>query len=162
MPKKKPVKREFSAGGVVYKKENNKVFWLVIQPKGGKRFYDKIRWQLPKGWIDEGEKSEEAALREVEEEGGVKAKSIEKIDSIRIFFRDVYRGKPKQLVTKVITFFLMEYQEDAKDGPGWETKDIAWLPFKEAHEKLTFKREKEILEKAKRILEEKERQQRLL
>lgn len=154
MPKKKTVKREYSAGGVVFKKEGKKILWLMVQPNGGTRPYDQIRWQLPKGWVDEGEKVEEAALREVKEEGGIKAQLIEKIDSVQIFFRDTYQGDPKQLVTKTITFYLMEYQGETKEGPGWETKAVVWLPYEKAHRQLTFDSEKKILEKAKKILEE--------
>ncbi len=45
------MKRQFSAGGVVYKKENDQTFWLLIQPKGTDY------WQFPKGLIEEGESS---------------------------------------------------------------------------------------------------------
>jgi 8-oxo-dGTP pyrophosphatase MutT (NUDIX family) len=151
--KKTSVVRQFSAGGAVFKKEDGKILWLLVQPKRGDDFHNQIRWQLPKGWLKEREKSEEAALREVEEEGGVKAEIIDKIDTIKIFFKNTFEGKPKETVLKTITFFLMEYKEDIKEGFGWETQEVAWLPFDQAKEKLTFKSEKEILEKAQKILE---------
>ena len=43
-----------------------------------------------------------------------------------------------------------------------EIEKIGWLPYKEAHEKLTFDSDKRILEKGKKILEAKEKQQRLV
>lgn len=69
-------KREFSAGGVVFrtfKIQNSKceVKWLVGKHSG----YHK--WVLPKGLIESGEKSQEAALREVKEEMGVQARIVE-------------------------------------------------------------------------------------
>lgn len=145
--------RQFSAGGVVFKKQDNQILWLLIQPKRKDEFCSQVRWQLPKGWIEQGEKTEEAALREVEEEGGVKAKIIEKIDAIKIFFKNIFEGKPQETVLKTITYYLMEYQEDVPDGFGWETQEVVWLPYDQAKEKLTFKSERKILEKAKKLLE---------
>ena len=59
------MKTEFSAGGVVYRKLNDKVEFLVVQHSGHHR------WVLPKGWIDPGETKEQTAIREVKEEAGV-------------------------------------------------------------------------------------------
>lgn len=151
--KKSTFQRQFSAGGAVYKKEGDNVLWLLVQPRGGEKFYDEIRWQLPKGWLEIGEKSEEAAVREVAEEGGVEAKIIGKIDTIKIFFKNTFEGRPKETVLKTIAFFLMEYQKDTPEGFGSETQEIIWTPFKEAIKKLTFKSEKEILKKADELLE---------
>ena len=158
--------REYSAGGVVYRKSqipnpksqipllrrgfggqaNSKfqIRWLLIKPKG------KERWQLPKGLIDKGESAEEAALREVKEEGGVEAKIIKKIDTIKIFFHYNFPGAPEDLVFKTITFFLMEYLQDTKEGPDYEVEidKVVWLPFSEAYKRLTFPSEKKILKKA--------------
>lgn len=163
MAKKKPIKREFSAGGVVYKKVKEqesrrvKILWLLYKPAGRRKFYQK-GWRFPKGWIDEGETSQEAALREVEEEGGVKAEIIDKIDRVQYFFYN----EQKEKVLKSIAFYLMKWLADVKNGPGWETEKIEWLPFNEAHQKLAFDSEKKALKRAKKILEEKERQQSLL
>jgi len=152
MKNEKLIKREFSAGGAVFKKDKKQTLWLLVQPKGGDEFHKEIRWQLPKGWLEEGEKSEEAALREVEEEGGVKAEVISKIDTIKIFFKNTFEGKPEEKVFKTITFFLMEYKSDSPGGFGEETEQVLWLPYDQAKEKLTFKSEKEILEKAQKLL----------
>ena len=150
------MKRQFSAGGAVYKKEKNRILWLLVRPKGGAKYYQEIRWQLPKGWLEEGEKSEEAARREVREEGGVEAVVIGKIVTIKIFFKNVFEEKPEETVLKTVTFFLMEYRQEQKEGFGSEIEEVAWFPFEEAKEKLTFKSEKQVLEKAKKLLEERE------
>ena len=68
------IKNETSAGGIVFKKEKNKTLWLICQHSYHKG------WVFPKGLIGdkkENEDMKEAALREVEEEGGVKAKIID-------------------------------------------------------------------------------------
>lgn len=158
MTKKKPVKREFSAGGVVFKKEKKKTLWLIIQPEIKDEPRRQKRWQLPKGWIDEGETGSQAALREVKEEGGVEAEIIEKIGRINIFFYD----QEKQKVLKNIVFFLMKYQKGSIRNHSWETKEAIWLPFQAASKRLTFDSEKKILKKAKELLEEKEKQPKLI
>jgi len=81
------MKREFSAGGVVFKREKEKILWLVRRAAGGENYRGNLGWTLPKGWIDDrdsgknpgpkaaGEEraTEEdlqaAAVREVEEKG---------------------------------------------------------------------------------------------
>jgi 8-oxo-dGTP pyrophosphatase MutT (NUDIX family) len=155
------LKREFSAGGAVFRKlktknEKLKTEWLLIRPSGKKR------WQLPKGLIDEGESSRKAALREVREEGGAETEVLEKIDTIKIFFHYHYEGAPKELVLKTITFYLMRYLKDTKEGPDFEVEKVSWLPFEEAYKTLTFTSEKKVLKKAEKILEARERQPVLL
>jgi len=140
--KKSKVKREFSAGGVVFRREPEGILWLVVKPKGSEQ------WRFPKGRIEKSESSVQASLREVKEEGGVEARILDKIGNIKYFF--VQDG---QKIFKTVTFYLMEYIQEAQGGLCWETEEIAWLPLKEAKERLAFKSEKEILEKAQLILD---------
>lgn len=142
------VKREFSAGGVVCKKVDGEIFWLIIKPKQTGDFY-KAGWRLPKGWIDEGEKPEETALREVAEESGVKAEIIKKIDILKY----LYTNEGKEKVFKVVTFYLMKWVENLPEGFGWETEEIAWLAFDEASKQLAFGSEKKVLKKAEKEIE---------
>ena len=58
-------KFEESAGGIVFKKENNETYILVTQHS------QHHGWGFPKGLIDAGEDKQKAALREVKEEGGI-------------------------------------------------------------------------------------------
>lgn len=163
--------REFSAGGVVFKRvkeqEGKKVkaLWLVTKQAA---LSDSIHppdiWRLPKGWLDDagerapgplasgGKKATEeelryAALREVREEGGVEAKIVDKVATIRFFFTST-RGK----ILKFVTFYLMQYLRDLEGGPDFETEEVAWLPFSEARKRLSYSSEKQILDKAKELL----------
>lgn len=131
------LKREFSAGGVIFKKKGKEIYWLLINPK------DTDRWQFPKGLIEKGETSREAALREVEEEGAVKAKIIEKLTDLKLFY--FWEGKR---IFKIVTYYLMEYLSDTGNGHDGEIEEAAFFPHKEALEKLTFKNDKETLKKA--------------
>ena len=139
------MKREFSAGGVVYKKTKSasEILWLIINPKGTDR------WQLPKGRVDEGEKSKDTAKRESREEGGVEVEIEEKLGSQQYFF--YWEGDK---VLKTVTFFLMKFKKATKEGfDKNEVSKVELLPFEKAYEKLTFKNDKLMLKKAKEALE---------
>ena len=139
--KKLPLKREFSAGGVCFKKEDSKIFIVIYKPEG------RNAWQLPKGWIDKGESSQEAAIREVKEEGGVEGKIIQKIDTIKYFF-----NWQDEKIFKTVTFYLMEYVKGRPEDHTWEAETAEWIEIDEAVERLTFKDEKEIVKKAKLLI----------
>ena len=163
--------REFSSGGVVFRRVKEqeskrvKVLWLVTKSSTSK-LYPKAVWRLPKGWIDDEEGDQnpgpvssgikkagedelkQAALREVREEAGVKAKVVKKIGTERYFF--TFEGKK---ILKFVTFYLMEWINDIPEGPGFETQEVKWLPFNEARKILTYSGEKVVLDKAKRVLE---------
>ncbi len=153
--------REFSAGGIVYKKEGDNLLWLIRRPKGGKGYRGNLGWSFPKGWIetklknknekgktDERESPEDAALREVAEEGGVKAKIIKKLPALKIFFTN----PDDQKVKKSITYFVMEWLEDLKEGFGWETEEIKWVSKEKALGLLAYKNEQKLLKQAAKIL----------
>ena len=157
------MKLEFSSGGVVFKKVVDKgTYWLIARSFPSKEFPESY-WRLPKGWIDDekdkpgvlarGEKRanvqqlQEAALREVREEGGVEAKIVKKIGTKKIFFT-----KSGERLLKFVTYYLMEWVKDIQEGAGFETSEVGWFSYDAARERLKYKSEKEVLEKAKEIL----------
>lgn len=141
--KKSPWVREFSAGGVVYKKvEREKLLWLIIQPKGTDR------WQLPKGHIDKGEKSKIAAVREVQEEGGVNTVALEKLGDQRYFFQ--MDGKK---IVKTVTFYLMEYVGETDLGSDLtEIEKVSFVSFEESQKLLSFKNDRLMVQKGNEIV----------
>lgn len=145
-------KREFSAGGAVYKKDGDKVLWLICKHSG----YHK--WVLPKGLIDPGEKAEATAVREVAEECGITTKIIAKIPEPE---RYIYTMNG-QKVFKLVQYFLMEYISGDIANHDFEMEAVEWLPYDEAYNRLNFHGAKEVLKKAKQLLEEKEKQPRLI
>lgn len=156
--------REFSSGGVVYKKQNDEVLWLIGKSTPSEKFPGEY-WRLPKGWIDDAEgglhpgpissgevratedELQKGALREVREEVGVSAKIISKIPTSK-YITNSSRGR----VIKFVTYYLMEWVSDLPEGFGFETTEIKWLPFDEAYKMLNSSNEKEILKKASNIL----------
>jgi bis(5'-nucleosidyl)-tetraphosphatase len=151
--KKKPVKREFSAGGVVYRKrKNGEIEWLIC------RASSHHKWVFPKGIIEKGEEAEETALREVEEETGIKAKIVARI---KLLEKYVYQLKGT-LILKNVVYFLMEFLPGEVKNPDFEVEEIAWLPYEQALKKLEFEGTKKVLGVAQKLLEEKEKQPQLL
>ena len=75
---------ERSAGGIVFKRENGKILWFIIRTVSLKSSQKRRKfpiYKFPKGHLKDGEFLKEAALREVEEEGRIKAKIVSKIGS---------------------------------------------------------------------------------
>ncbi len=131
------MKRVFSAGGIVVR-ENNGPKVLVTQHSVH------LGWDFPKGQIEPGETGEQAALREVEEETGVKAEIVEKIGDSKYFY---YEGEEK--VFKNVVFYLMKFVEQGEATTAFEVSGTEWLAPKEVEEQLSFKGSREVWVKAK-------------
>ena len=157
--------REFSAGGVVFKRHDGQVLWLVTKVGLSSRIPNPDTWRLPKGWLDDAGKGipgplargkvkakkedlQNAALKEVREEGGVDAKILDKIGTTRFIF--TWEGKK---ILKFVTFYLMEWTRDLPEGTDYETSEVAWLSFETARKRLTHSTEKGVLDKAGKLLE---------
>lgn len=132
-----PLIIEKSAGGIVYKRVDDAFLWLVIQNKGGSQ-----HWGFPKGHVGDKVSSEgihEAAIREVQEEGGIKALIInDKPIAIQYFFKSGIN-----LHKKTVYYFLMEYTEGDTKNHDTEVFEAKFVPEKELLEILTYKNDKD-------------------
>jgi len=138
----------------VYKQENGKILWLLIKTVSRtKKNEQKSVYKFPKGHLQKNEFLKQAALREVEEEGQVKARIVFKIGSNNYIIWDKL-GKKK--IIKKVTFFLMEYegQSSLKHYDTEMVLDREWLLYEEACEKLAYDSEKVLLKRARIKLEE--------
>jgi 8-oxo-dGTP pyrophosphatase MutT (NUDIX family) len=137
------MRREFSAGGVLVRRLNGRWVMAAIRP-GGK---PPGTWALPKGRIDEGEKGEETALREVAEETGAHGRSLGKLGDIRYFFN--WEG---ERVFKVVSFFLVRYEAgrlgDVPPEHRHEVAEVKWLPLEDAPTLLAYSGERDMARKA--------------
>lgn len=81
-------------------------------------------WDLPKGKLDKGESSKVAAIREVEEECGVKAKLGEKICTT--FHTYTYKN---EAILKQTKWYAMSLTDDSKMKPQIEEniKKLEWM-----------------------------------
>ena len=141
------MKREFSAGAVVVRSMAGRQWLAAVRP-GGK---PEGVWALPKGLIDEGERAQETALREVTEETGVEGEPVAKLGDVRYVY--TWDG---ERIFKIVSFFLVRYRngriDDVPPAHRHEVAEACWLPLEDAPRLLAYKGEKEMAEKALMML----------
>ena len=117
-----------AAGGVVLDDDGRVA--LVHRPR-----YDD--WSLPKGKLDSGESFEDAALREVEEETGMRCRLLDELDPVE--YRD---NKGRQ---KLVRYWLMAVDEDPGFMPNDEVDELRWVPPEKAVELLSYPHDAELV-----------------
>ena len=137
---------ELSFGAVVFRKENNKVLYLLLYRKAHKNYME--LWDFPRGLINKNETPEETAKREIMEETSIKDLRFVKgfNESIKWFYK-----RDGNLISKKATYFLAETQNsDIKISN--EHNDFKWCSFDEASSLIKLKNTKEVLIKADEFL----------
>ena len=132
---------EFSAGGVVIKKETKKIFILVAQHS------QHHGWVFPKGIIDKGEKKEETALREVKEETGIIGKITGPLQPVTYWY-----NLDGEKIKKTVYYFLMEFVGGDTNDHDYEMEHVEWIPKEEVPERLTYKSDKIVWEEAEKLI----------
>ncbi len=92
------------------------------------------RWDLPKGHVDSGENDMQCALRELEEETGIREADIEIDEHFRFVTEyPVFKKKKRRTVTKQLVIFLARLTGDVEiivtEHPGFE-----WFEWNPPHE----------------------------
>jgi 8-oxo-dGTP diphosphatase len=119
-----------AAGGVVWRRGAGGIEVAVVhRPHRGD-------WSLPKGKLDPGESWEEAALREVEEEIGLRCKLGRELSPTS--YRD-QKDRPK-----VVRYWLME-PESGEFEPNREVDEVRWLNPSAAADLLTYEHDKQLV-----------------
>ena len=136
---------QISAGGVAFRQQDSQPEIAIVSVK------PKLRWQLPKGIVDEGESPQEAALREVREEAGLETDLIKLIETIEYWYRSVKYGKPVRY-HKFVHFYLLEYKGGDVSNHDYEVEEARWVSFDEALEMLDFKSEKDVVKMARQMI----------
>lgn len=146
-----PVER--SAGIILFRDTPEGWRYLVIRSSRDESTIAKGKtvaefWDFTKGQLEAGEKGVDAARREAKEEVGIE--DFELIDGFKETARYFTRreGKP---VPKFVAMFLAR-AKSAEVTLSWEHDLYEWLPYAEAHERITLVPMKKILESAEEFL----------
>ena len=145
MHKSPTLKNLVSSGGVLFRK-SDEVFEVALVSIRGSRV-----WSLPKGIIERDEDQETTAAREVMEETGLKGEILEKIGQIAYWY---FQKEKTVKVHKTVHCFLMRYISGSTYDHDAEVDEASWVPLDDAVNRLKYRGEKDIMFKAKKMIDE--------
>jgi 8-oxo-dGTP pyrophosphatase MutT (NUDIX family) len=126
-----------AAGGVVWRRGSKGALKVLLVHRD--RYDD---WSFPKGKLDAGETHRHAALREVEEETGLRCKTGDELPEVRY---DDRKGRPKR-----VRYWSME-PVDGSFAPNDEVDEVRWLSLDDARDALTYAHDLAVLEGVRQL-----------
>lgn len=138
-------KEQVSAGGVVYRQRGGRTEVALISVGAA------ARWQLPKGLIGRGETPVDAALREVEEETGLRCEVVAELERVEYWYFSK-GGAQRVRFHKFVHLYLLRFVSGDVSGHDAEVNEARWFEIEEARGMLAFKGERQALEQAREML----------
>ena len=136
---------EVSAGGLVVDKSGTKGLLIGrLDPKDAS--HERLLWSLPKGHIEVGETPEQAAIREVAEETGIKSEITRSLGVIDFWF--MASGKR---IHKTVHHFLFAEVGGKLAPQVTEVDDVAWFDLDEIVTKLAYPDERKLIAKSGKL-----------
>lgn len=149
-PARSPVVREFSAGGLVYRRRADGLAVVLAarrHPKSGA-----LLWTIPKGHVEPGESARIAAEREVREETGLTAEIERPLGDVSYWY--VRRDEHLQPVRifKRVRFFLMRHAGGRFADRDQEMDAVRWVPLENAEKAAAHENERVLIRRASALL----------
>jgi len=109
----------------------------------------RLIWSLPKGHVEPGETTEQAAVREVGEETGITGEIIGALGAIDFWFlADGHR------IHKTVHHYLLRAVGGELSDADIEVAEVAWVPIGEIGSRLAYPDERHLVDLAERMLAE--------
>lgn len=140
------MKFEFSAGGVVYKKDPN--LQILVSKHSGHH-----GWVFPKGLIgdkddNKHEDKRETAVREVKEETGAEAEIEKTLTPVTYWY--VWNGEK---IKKTVYYFIMKYVGGDISQHDHEMEEVEWITPTEVEKRLTYPSDRKVWKEARKVVE---------
>ena len=124
---------EYSAGGVAEK--DGALLMILVENLEGERV-----WTFPKGHIEKGEKPEDTARREVEEETGWLCEITAPLERVQYWF-----AREGALTKKTVSWYRMKPLRRTGDHDAEEILEARWVPLDEAKKLVKYRSDKQLL-----------------
>jgi ADP-ribose pyrophosphatase YjhB (NUDIX family) len=143
-PPHMPKVEETSAGGLVVDRTGVQLRAALIARHDRR---GRLVWSLPKGHLEEGETPEDAAIREVEEETGIRGRVLAPLGVIDFWFIAENRR-----IHKTVHHYLMEASGGELSDEDAEVVEVAWFPLTDVRERLAYADERRLLDRLPDLL----------
>jgi ADP-ribose pyrophosphatase YjhB (NUDIX family) len=135
---------ETSAGGLVVDRTEGAPRVALI---GRVDRRGRLLWSLPKGHVEAGETHEDAAVREVEEETGIRGRVLAALGTIDYWFVAEDRR-----IHKTVHHYLLEAAGGELSDEDIEVDEVAWVPLTELRDRLAYAGERRLADTAADLL----------
>jgi 8-oxo-dGTP pyrophosphatase MutT (NUDIX family) len=122
--KRIPTKKQVVAGFVVYRKTSDGIKFLLLYRRGN-------YWNFPKGHFEPGETSIDTALRELEEETGIKKAEVHIAPNFRAYERFYFKIGNQGIYDTVILFLAETHKAEITIRPR-EHSGYGWFLYHDA------------------------------
>ena len=139
-----PKVEETSAGGLVVDRTSEDLRAALIARHDRR---GRLVWSLPKGHLEQGETPEDAAVREVEEETGIRGRVLAPLGVIDFWFIAENRR-----IHKTVHHYLMEASGGELSDEDAEVVEVAWFPLTDLRDQLAYADERRLLDRVPELL----------
>ena len=136
---------ETSAGGLVIDSRDADRARAALIGRTDRR--GRLLWSLPKGHVEPGETTEDAAVREVAEETGITSQVVAELGTIDFWF--VADGRR---IHKTVHHFLMMATDGELSADDVEVEEVAWVLLGELPKRLAYADERRLIERVPDLL----------